>query len=123
MIWLFVALGGALGAVSRYGLTQLVPIAASGFPWGIWFANVVGSMLMGLFYVLIIERGVIAQQWTPFIMVGFLGALTTFSSFALDAVLLWQNGQFGTALAYIISSVVTCLLCAGITVIVMQRVL
>ncbi len=123
MIWLFVALGGALGAVSRYGLTQLVPIAASGFPWAIWFANVFGSMLMGLLYVLIIERGIIAQQWAPFLMVGFLGALTTFSSFALDAVLLWQNGQFGTALAYIISSVVTCLLCAGITVIVMQRVL
>jgi CrcB protein len=123
MIWLFVALGGALGAVSRYGLTQLVPIAASGFPWAIWFANVIGSMLMGFFYVLIIERGIIAEQWTPFIMVGFLGALTTFSSFALDGVLLWQNGQVSIALVYIISSIVACLLCAGFTVIVMQRVL
>ena len=123
MIWLFVALGGALGAVSRYGLTQLVPVAASGFPWAIWFANVLGSMLMGLLYVLIIERGIIAQQWTPFLMVGFLGALTTFSSFAVDGVLLWQNGQVSIALAYIISSVVTCLLCAGMTIVAMQRLL
>lgn len=123
MIWLFVALGGALGAVSRYGLTQLVPIAASGFPWATWFANVLGSMLMGLLYVLIIERGIIAQQWTPFLMVGFLGALTTFSSFAVDGVLLWQNGQVSIALAYIISSVVTCLLCAGMTIVAMQRLL
>jgi CrcB protein len=122
MIWLFVALGGALGAVSRYGLTQLVPIAANGFPWAIWSANVFGSMLMGLLYVLIIERGIIAQQWTPFLMVGFLGALTTFSSFALDGVLLWQSGQVSIALAYIISSVVTCLLCAGMTIVAMQRV-
>lgn len=123
MIWLFVALGGALGAVSRYGLTQLVPVAASGFPWAIWFANVLGSMLMGLLYVLIIERGIIAQQWTPFLMVGFLGALTTFSSFAVDGVLLWQNGQVSIALAYITSSVVTCLLCAGMTIVAMQRLL
>jgi CrcB protein len=123
MIWLFVALGGALGAVSRYGLTQLVPIAASGFPWAIWFANVFGSMLMGLLYVLIIERGIIAQQWAPFLMVGFLGALTTFSSFAVEGVLLWQNGQVSIALAYIISSVVTCLLCAGMTIVATQRVL
>jgi CrcB protein len=122
MIWIFIALGGALGAMSRYGLTQLIPIAANGFPWAIWCANVVGSMLMGLFYVLIIEKAVIAQHWTPLIMVGFLGALTTFSSFALDGVLLWQNGHAGVALTYIISSVVACLLSAGITVIVLQRI-
>lgn len=123
MIWLFVAIGGALGAMSRYGITQLVPVAANGFPWAIWTANIVGSILMGLFYVVIIEKALIAEQWRPFIMVGFLGALTTFSSFALDGVLLWQNGQGAVALLYIISSVVTCLLGAAITIAVMQRII
>ena len=123
MIWLFVALGGALGAMSRYWLIQFVPLTVNGFPWAIWFANVAGSILIGLFYVLIIEKGIISEQLRPFIMVGFLGALTTFSSVALDSVLLWQNGEASVALAYIISSVVTCLLCAGLTIAVAQRVL
>jgi CrcB protein len=123
MIWLFVALGGALGAMSRYWLIQFVPLTVNGFPWAIWSANVAGSILIGLFYVLIIDKGIISEQWRPFIMVGFLGALTTFSSVALDSVLLWQNGEASVALAYIISSVVTCLLCAGLTIAVAQRVL
>jgi CrcB protein len=123
MIWIFVALGGALGAVTRYGLTQVIPIAASGFPWAIWFANVVGSIIIGLSYVLIVERGAIAPQWSPFIIVGYLGALTTFSSFSLDSVLLWQNGQVSIALAYVISTVVACLLSAAATITIMQRVL
>lgn len=123
MIWLSVALGGALGAMSRYGLTLLIPVSSNGFPWAIWFANVLGAILIALFYVLIVEKAVLAEQWRFFIIVGFLGALTTFSSFTLDGLLLWQNGEFVIALTYIVSTVVACLVCAGLTVSIFQRLL
>jgi len=123
MIWLSIALGGALGAMSRYALTLLIPVSSSGFPWAIWFANVLGSILIALFYVLIVEKAVLAEQWRFFIIVGFLGALTTFSSFTLDGLLLWQNGEVIIALVYIISTVVACLVCAGLTVGILQRLL
>ncbi|MGH1438663.1 MAG: fluoride efflux transporter CrcB [Cellvibrionaceae bacterium] len=112
MMWLAVAIGGALGAMSRYGLMQFIPASAGSFPWAVWWANIVGSTIIGLLYVLIVEKGLIAAEWRPLLIVGFLGALTTFSTFALDAVLLWQAGQIGTALSYVLSSVLGCLLCA-----------
>ncbi|MGH1485923.1 MAG: fluoride efflux transporter CrcB [Cellvibrionaceae bacterium] len=124
MLWLAVALGGALGAMSRYGLTQLLPPAAlNGFPWATWTANIIGSALIGLFYVLIIEKGVINEQWRPLLMVGFLGALTTFSTFALDSILLWQNNQWFYGLLYILSSVIGCLLCAAGSMWLAQKLL
>jgi len=109
--------------ISRYALTLLIPVSSSGFPWAIWFANVLGSILIALFYVLIVEKAVLAEQWRFFIIVGFLGALTTFSSFTLDGLLLWQNGEVIIALVYIISTVVACLVCAGLTVGILQRLL
>ncbi len=113
MYWLTIAIGGALGAISRYGLIQLLSPVGNGFPWAIWTANIIGSASVGLCYVVIVEKGIIAEQWRPFMMIGFLGALTTFSTFALDSLLLWQNGQLGTAVIYIVSSVIGCLLCAA----------
>ena len=57
MIWLFVAVGGALGAVARYGLTTYwLPVNAKAFPWGTLTANIVGSLLIGLCYVIIVEK-------------------------------------------------------------------
>ena len=72
--------------------------------------NVVGSALMGLCYVLIIERGVLPAEFRNLLMVGFLGAFTTFSSFSLDTLALWQNGQPVLAAAYVVLSVVLCLM-------------
>ena len=123
MIWLAVAVGGALGAMSRYGLTLLIPISSNGFPWAIWFANIIGSISIALFYVIIVEKALIAEQWRYFIIVGFLGALTTFSSFALDGILLWQNGEPLVALNYVVSTVFACLICAGLTISLVQRLL
>jgi len=121
MVWLAVAIGGALGAMSRYGLLQAMPATGTSFPWAIWWANVIGSALIGLFYVIIVEKTIVSAEWRPLIMVGFLGALTTFSTFALDGILLWQNGQLSIAAAYIISSVVACLSVAALSIYVAQR--
>lgn len=123
MLWLLIALGGALGAMGRYAMIQFMPVNPEHFPWAIWLANVLGSLLIGVFYVVIIEKGLLAPTWRPLLMVGFLGALTTFSTFALDAVLLWQHGQSTMAFIYVITSVVACILAASVSITLMRHLL
>ena len=111
MHWLSIAIGGALGAVGRYWVSSyLLPVSAYKFPYATFSANVIGSLLMGILYVLIVERGGMPDQARSLLMVGFLGAFTTFSTFSLDAISLWQNGGQFLALIYIISTVFACLL-------------
>lgn len=104
-----VALGGALGALGRYGVNGLVfPLMGERFPLGTLTVNVLGSVLMGIFYVLIIEKAVLPPELRNVLMVGFLGAFTTFSTFSLDVLALWQNGQLLFTLAYVTASLVLC---------------
>ena len=95
-----VALGGAIGASLRYltGVATL-RLMGPGFPWGTLTVNVVGSLAMGLFAAFVAHRG--GQAWAPFVMTGVLGGFTTFSAFSLDAVTLFERGQFGTAALYL----------------------
>tara|TARA_R110001592_G_scaffold116059_1_gene316952 strand:+ start:91604 stop:91975 length:372 start_codon:yes stop_codon:yes gene_type:complete len=110
MQWLAVALGGALGAVGRFAVNAAVfPMFGGRLPMGTLVVNVLGSILMGFFYVLIIERGVLPAELRNLLMVGFLGAFTTFSTFSLDTLALWQNGHLALAAAYVALNVVLCL--------------
>lgn len=110
MQWLLVAMGGALGAVSRYGVNALLfPLFQERFPLATLAANVVGSLLMGFLYVVIIEKALLPPEWRNILMVGFLGAFTTFSAFSLETLALWQNGHLVTAVCYVIASVLLCL--------------
>jgi len=102
-----IAIAGALGAISRYGLVSWVD--DKNFPWGTMTVNVLGSFLMGLAFVLIVEKGVVPEDIKPFVMTGFLGAFTTFSAFSLDAWQLLDRGEFLTAVAYVTGSVVICI--------------
>ncbi|MEH6543848.1 MAG: fluoride efflux transporter CrcB [Porticoccaceae bacterium] len=111
MQWLAVAAGGALGALGRYGLNGLVHHYSSlRFPLGTLLANVIGSALMGVMFVLIIERGILPPIWREFAMIGVLGAFTTFSTFSLDTLTLWHNGQPLMAVGYVLANVTLCLL-------------
>jgi CrcB protein len=111
MHWMSVALGGALGAVCRYWVSvSLLPVSNFKFPYATLSVNVVGSLLMGILYVIIVEKGGLPEQARHLLMIGFLGAFTTFSTFSLDAISLWQNGGQLMALTYVISSVVFCLI-------------
>ena len=111
--WVAVAAGGALGALMRHGATtaaaQWLP---RGFPWGTLTVNVLGSLLIGVAFVLLVERGILAPAWRTFFTVGLLGAFTTFSAFSLDALALFGTGAAGRAVLYVLVSVVTCLAAA-----------
>jgi len=116
MAYLAVGLGGAFGAVLRYLIGQLIPQVKSGFPYATLFANLVGCLLLGAFYVLIVERSVVNGYWRELLIVGFCGGLTTFSSFSLEALQLWLSGHVQTALLYIVLSVVFCIVATLISI-------
>ena len=101
---LFIALGGASGAVARYLLSNWVHGLWEGhWPVGTLLVNVVGSFGMGILFVLI-ERHVIHPDWRWVLMVGFLGAFTTFSTFSLEAVGMLESGHLAHAAGYICAS-------------------
>ena len=111
--YIAIAFGGAFGAVSRFWLhTAVQRFNGSSFPLGTFAVNILGSFLIGVFFVVLAEKAELSESWRPLIVVGFLGAMTTFSTFSLDALLLFEQGHYNTALFYIVSSVALCLLAA-----------
>ncbi|WP_281961556.1 fluoride efflux transporter CrcB [Vibrio parahaemolyticus] len=91
----FIALGGAIGACSRYLVSEFcVLLFGRGFPYGTLTANVVGSFIMGLLIAAFESEILATDPWRQVIGLGFLGALTTFSTFSMDNVLLMQQGAF-----------------------------
>ncbi|TOE43172.1 camphor resistance protein CrcB, partial [Vibrio parahaemolyticus] len=91
----FIALGGAIGACSRYLVSEFcVLFFGRGFPYGTLTVNVVGSFIMGLLIAAFESEILATEPWRQVIGLGFLGALTTFSTFSMDNVLLMQQGAF-----------------------------
>jgi fluoride exporter len=110
MHWLAVAVGGALGAMARYAVSIWVfNYSSDKFPYATLSVNVLGSFIMGILFVIIVERAALPAEMRSLLMVGFLGAFTTFSTFSLDALSLWQNGHLFLALVYVLATVVLCL--------------
>lgn len=99
-----VALGGVIGSVARHGVNIAAGRMMPGWPIGTVIVNVLGCLLMGILAALLAHRG--GQQLAPFLLTGLLGGFTTFSAFSLDALTLWERGQPGYALAYVLLSVV-----------------
>ena len=103
----WVALGGALGAVSRY-LCGMLPFLQRGiFPLPTLLINLAGAFLIGLIAA---QRGAQSSSAVLFLKVGLCGGFTTFSTFSLETVTLLSNGKSGLAAAYVALSVVLCLL-------------
>jgi CrcB protein len=104
-----IGIGGFLGAVVRYQLGLWWP-AGTGFPWTTFAINVSGSFALGLLVTLVLERWHPHRLLRPLLGIGFLGAYTTFSTFAVDADLLIDRGKAGTAALNIFLSVAVAIL-------------
>jgi CrcB protein len=113
MAYFWIAIGSALGGMARHWCTSVsVRLLGAAFPWGTLFINVLGSFVIGLFFTL---TGVDGRIEAPtnvklFVMVGICGGYTTFSAFSLQALALFQEGEWGHGAAYIAASVILCLL-------------
>ena len=101
-----VALGGALGAPLRYGISQAVHITPGTFPWGTFWINVSGSLALGFLLALVLRRFPTTRYLRPFLASGFLGSYTTYSTFAVETDLLIRNGRAAVAVAYVVLSFV-----------------
>lgn len=105
-----IALGGAFGAVMRYGASLGVyAVLGRGFPWGTLFVNVAGSLLMGMLSILMLERYNIGPEWRAAVLVGVLGSFTTFSTFSIETLNLLEQGDVMRAAGNILVSITVCL--------------
>jgi CrcB protein len=108
--FLLVGIGGALGAMARYGFGKLVGVLANGFPIATFLVNILGSIAMGLLVGMLAKTTPQFQhEIRLFVAVGIFGGFTTFSSFSLDAITLFERGDYLLAAIYIVGSVLLCI--------------
>ena len=101
-----VFIGGGIGSALRHGVNQAAArLLGSGFPYGTLTVNIVGSFLMGVLAGYFAFKGEASQPWRLFLTTGILGGFTTFSTFSLDVALLYERGDLGMAVLYVVASV------------------
>ena len=106
----FIAVGGAFGATLRF-LSQatVYELVGKTFPLGTLFVNVTGSFLMGLLSIFLVEKFNLSADWHLAILVGVLGSFTTFSTFSIETLVLFEQGDLLKAFTNITVSIVLCI--------------
>lgn len=105
-----IAGAGAVGALMRFWLAGWVyGLFGRDFPYGTLAVNVIGCLAMGISFALLVERLGSAPEWRALVMIGFLGAFTTFSTFSLETLQLIEGGELGRALTNVAVSLILCL--------------
>jgi CrcB protein len=106
-----IASGGAVGALFRFWVSNGVySLLGRGFPYGTLAVNVLGSLVMGILYVLLLERSTVSPELRGALLIGFLGAFTTFSTFSIETLNLLEQAELLKAVLNILLSVVACVL-------------
>ena len=104
--YLAAAIGGALGALGRWGVGRGLPSSPGGWPWATTLVNLTGCAVIGVVLAVLLARFPDSPWLRPFLVTGVLGGYTTFSTFAVDTVRLADGGSWGTAAGYLLVSVV-----------------
>jgi len=119
----YIAAGGATGALLRYWMSNgIYAFFGRGCPYGTLTVNVVGSLLMGFCYVFMIERMDVSVEWRAALMIGLLGAFTTFSTFSIETLNLLESGEQLKAALNILLSVTLCIIGCWLGIIVGRNV-
>jgi CrcB protein len=106
MTLLFIAVGGAFGAISRYLVQGWVQDLVGGrFPWGTLVDNVSGSFMLGLVFALAMDRAILSPEVRVPLMVGFIGSYTTFSTLMLESWVLAEEGDIARVLVNLAGSI------------------
>jgi CrcB protein len=104
--YILVFIGGGLGSTLRHTINMVsARLLGTAFPYHTFIINITGSTVMGLIAGYLAFKGGASQPWRLFLMTGILGGYTTFSAFSLDAALLYEKGEIGLALLYVVGSV------------------
>ena len=113
-----IACGGALGAVLRFWMsTGVYALLGRSFPFGTLAVNVLGSFVMGMLTILFLERLAMALEWRAAILIGVLGAFTTFSTFSMETMTLIEEGEALKAGANAVLSVTLCVLACWVGIV------
>ncbi|WP_436284055.1 fluoride efflux transporter CrcB [Rhizobium sp. LjRoot258] len=122
--FLLVFLGSGFGGLLRYEVGVLsIRLLGPSFPYGTLAINVVGSALMGFVVAVFATLNFSAQETRLFLTTGIIGGFTTFSTFSLDAVALWERGQYLAAASYVLASVVISLVALTLSMVLVRRLL
>jgi CrcB protein len=105
VIYLLAAVGGALGALARWGLAEALPHSPADWPWATLLVNLLGCLLIGVLLAVLLARFPESPWLRPFLAVGVLGGFTTYSTFAVDVVRLADAGRAALAAGYVLVSV------------------
>ncbi|MES9842089.1 MAG: fluoride efflux transporter CrcB [Candidatus Thiodiazotropha endolucinida] len=106
-----IASGGAVGALFRFWVSSgIYSLLGRGFPYGTLVVNVLGSLVMGFLYVLLLERTTVSPEMRGALLIGFLGAFTTFSTFSIETLNLLEQAELLKAGLNILLSVIACVL-------------
>jgi len=120
---LAIATGGAAGALFRFWVSSGVHgVAGRSFPYGTLTVNVLGSLLIGILYVVFNERVEVSPHWRALLMVGMLGAFTTFSTFSMETLELLEKGDIVKATLNVFLNVVLCVAAAWIGVLAVRYI-
>jgi CrcB protein len=107
LAYLIVFLGAGIGGALRHGVNiAAARLLGASFPYGTLTVNVVGSLAMALIAEFFALRAGMPQEWRLFLTTGILGGFTTFSTFSLDTIMLWERGETLSAVAYVAASLV-----------------
>lgn len=110
-----IGIGGALGSIARFWIDGFIgQRLGTKFPYGTFFINCSGSLLIGFILAILTERTHLSANWRYLIPIGFIGAYTTFSTFEYETMRSIQDGQITTATLYVIASVAVGFICVWI---------